>query len=110
MAEKERNREESRIPFEVRYTGEGKSYYFSDYSLDLSASGIGINSIRALEVDELVRLTFRLPDETNVVVSGRVVWNGERPDVHRRSGLQFVDLDPSTKEKILQVVNESSEG
>lgn len=94
-----------RVPFETRYTGHGKSFTFSDFSVDLSEHGVGVFAIRALQPGENIRIQFKLPDQTVLEVQGRVVWHGSSLDSSRRAGIEFVELDDDTRSKLRGTIN-----
>lgn len=89
-----------RVPFETRYTGHGKSYTFSDFSVDISENGVGVFAIRALQPGEAIRIQFRLPDQSTLEVEGRVVWHGSSLDSSRRAGIEFVGLDEASRTRL----------
>lgn len=93
-----------RIPFAQRITGEGQSFFFSDFATDISLEGIGICSIRPLHTHQKIRLKFSLPGSTDVFeVPGRVVWDAREEGnerLGRRSGIKFSRLRQEDRDRL----------
>lgn len=97
-----------RVPFSGRVSGEGETFFFSDFANDLSSTGIGLSSIRMLEPEMQIKLRFQLPDsEEYVEVSGRVVWDARitgKSELGRRGGVEFREAKPGMMDRISRFV------
>lgn len=79
------------------------------YITDLSAMGIFIQTKEPQAAGTKLNLRFRPPGSAEINIEGQVVWvNRYRPgnpdNLNPGMGVQFVDLDPSQQERILQLV------
>ncbi len=77
------------------------------YITDMSAMGIFIQTTSPRPAGTLLNLRFRLPDGSRLDVDGRVIWvnmpHGAN-SINPGMGVQFVDLLPPQRDKILGLV------
>jgi hypothetical protein len=67
-------------------------------SRDLSSGGIRFEAVGCeIELDEVLRVTFSVGDQT-VVAVGRVAWATEIDPLTLDVGLEFVEIDPEAVE------------
>ncbi len=79
------------------YVSGGSGSEFTATSINLSESGIAINSPVPLRTGERLQLRLQLPGKTKfVTMSGDVSW----ADATGRAGIQFVKLTPSVSEEL----------
>jgi hypothetical protein len=63
-------------------------------SRDMSTGGIRFEAVGCeIELDEVLRVTFSVGDDT-VVAVGRVAWSTEIDPMTLDVGLEFVEIDP----------------
>jgi len=64
-------------------------------SKNLSTGGIRFEAVGCeLEMDEVLRVTFNLGEQTIVAV-GRVVWATETDPITTEFGIEFLEIDPA---------------
>ncbi len=67
-------------------------------SRDLSSGGIRFEVVGCeIELDEVLRVTFSVGDQT-VVAVGRVAWSTEIDPLTLDVGLEFIEIDPEAVE------------
>jgi hypothetical protein len=67
-------------------------------SRDLSSGGIRFEAVGCeIELDEVLRVTFSVGDQT-VVAVGRVAWSTEIDPLTLDVGLEFIEIDPEAVE------------
>ena len=86
----------------VDYNSDGT--FLFDFCKDLGAGGIFISSMNPKEPDELVELTFTIPDNKKTLkLKGKVIWS-QKPGSQEKKpgmGIQFTSCSP-TERKILE--------
>ena len=92
-------REGKRLKAQIRvYYGSAPQKLLSEFSVDLSAGGLYVQTDFSLEVDESLTLRLSLPGQQGMVhCQARVAWvnpkeNRRKPDLPPGMGIQFVDL------------------
>ena len=92
-------REGKRLKAQIRvYYGSAPQKLLSEFSVDLSAGGLYVQTDFPLEVDESLTLRLSLPGQQGMVhCQARVAWvnpkeNRRKPDLPPGMGIQFVDL------------------
>lgn len=92
-------RNSHRLKAQMRvYYGPTPQMLLSEFSVDISAGGLFLQTDFALDVDESLTLRFTLPDQQGMVsCNARVAWvnpkeNPRKPDVPAGMGIQFVGL------------------
>ena len=108
MVENQKRRAQ-RVAYDGRFTGSGERFSFADQCNDISRAGVGVNTVRNLQADELVQLEIDLPNAKTLSVKGRVVWSGGVNNLDRRSGIEFLQLDPEAKRLIDTIVEGKEE-
>jgi len=96
------SRSSVRLKAEIRvYYGEYQSKLLTGYSVDLSTGGVFLATTCPFDVDDIVKLKFSMPGESEKTVScdARVAWiNYEdkrlKSEYSTGVGLQFVGLAP----------------
>jgi uncharacterized protein (TIGR02266 family) len=82
-------RYERRLSIEVTFEGQS----FTTYSRNISLGGVFILSDRALPFGAKVKLTFRVPTQTEMTeVVGQVRWVEQEEGAVRGLGIQFEGL------------------
>jgi uncharacterized protein (TIGR02266 family) len=82
----------------VDYTSQDRT--FSDYVLDISASGVFIETGQSLTVGQPLSIRFSFPDEDDpLIVGGEVVWSSPKG-----IGVKFYGLDPSQQTRIKKFI------
>jgi uncharacterized protein (TIGR02266 family) len=82
--------------------------FFSEMATNINEGGMFVETDTAAELDQLVKVVFRLPGlETPIEVEARVAWisqgeGGAAPGV----GLQFMELSREARETINRLVRE----
>ena len=85
----------------VDYTSQDRTY--SNYILDISASGVFIETGESLTVGQPLSIRFSFPDaDEPLVVGGEVVWSS-----HKGIGVKFYGLDPSQQTRIKKFILQS---
>ena len=72
-------------------------------SRDVSSGGIRFEAVGCeIELDEILRMTFSVGDQT-VVAIGRVAWSTEIDPLTLDVGLEFVEIDPEAVDMLDEV-------
>jgi uncharacterized protein (TIGR02266 family) len=92
-------RNSKRLKAQIRvYYGSAPQKLLSEFSVDLSAGGLYVQTDFPLDVDESLTLRLSLPGQQGMVsCKARVAWinpkkNPRKPDLPPGMGIQFVDL------------------
>lgn len=92
-------RDDKRLKAQIRvYYGSAPQKLLSEFSVDLSAGGLYVQTDFPLEVDENLTLRLTLPGQQSMVsCNARVAWvnpkqNPRKPELPPGMGIQFVDL------------------
>ena len=89
------DRKSVRVPVRLQVVGRGPSAAFTGWSVDISASGILIESGTALEQGVRLQCSFELQSRP-VTIDCVVVRTDRAPSGLNRYGVQFVNLDAKT--------------
>ena len=79
---------------------------------DVSQGGAFLRSDLLLDIGEEVEITFSLPgDGRELCARARVVWTAHKAFIKREPGmgLEFVNLSPADRDRIIAYVNASRE-
>ena len=80
------------------FNGPYQKEIVTDYSINMSAGGVFMETTKILPVDTAVIVKFNLPNSDKIIVSkARVAWTNEPDAIKKASlppgmGLQFLDL------------------
>ncbi len=77
------------------------------YITDMSAMGIFVQTTSPRPAGTLLNLRFRLPDGSPLDVDGRVIWVNHphgATSINPGMGVQFVDITPAQRDKVLGLV------
>lgn len=80
--------------------------FFTEMATNINEGGMFLATDASAEIDQLVKVAFRLPGlEKPIEVEARVAWlsrgeGGAEPGI----GLQFLELSPAVRETINQLV------
>ncbi len=96
------SRETFRVHLSVSVEGSGSDLAFFCRSLDITTTGILMETNHFLRLGDRVLCSFNLPDATRVQVMGKVVrTTKEAPDSEgSQYGIHFVDLAPDARKAI----------
>ncbi len=99
-------RHSERAPVMVRVDYSSVDAMFSEFTRDINAGGLFIESETPLAPDEQVQLHFRLPGVDDLFkVSGRVAWvrepGGDEP---AGMGVEFDSLDAQSRRRIDEII------
>jgi len=100
-----RGHERVAVCIEVDYRSD-ETFLFA-YITDMSAMGIFIQTMNPNPAGTLLNLRFRTKEGEKLDVDGRVIWvNQPRgPDSSNPGmGVQFIDLTPAQRDRILELV------
>lgn len=82
-------RYDRRLPIDIAFEGQS----FSTHTRNISLGGVFVVSERALPFGAKVKLTFRVPTQTEITeVTGQVRWVEQEEGVVRGLGIQFEGL------------------
>ena len=77
------------------------------YITDMSAMGIFIQTTSPKPPGTLLNLRFRTHDGERLDVDGRVIWVNQphgKDSINPGMGVQFIDLPPAKRDRILELV------
>lgn len=73
-------------------------------SRNLSLGGIRFEAVGCeIDLDEVLRVTFNIGEET-VVAVGKVVWSTEIDPITTDVGLEFIEIDPEAAQMIEEIL------
>ena len=76
-------------------------------SRHLSLGGIRFEAVGCeIDLDDTLRVTFNVGDET-VVAVGKVVWSTEIDPITTDVGLEFIEIDPDAARMIEEILAEA---
>ena len=76
-------------------------------SRNLSLGGIRFEAVGCeIDLDDTLRVTFNVGDET-VVAVGKVVWSTEIDPITTDVGLEFIEIDPDAARMIEEILAEA---
>ncbi len=79
-------------------------------SRNLSLGGIRFEAVGCeIDLDETLRVTFNVGDET-VVAVGKVVWSTEVDPITTDVGLEFIEIDPEAARMIEDILADADVG
>jgi len=131
MAEFREKRKHSRVDSKLvvfviyKLKQEGRDMLVEEHAIsdDISEGGVRIVSPKELSKDKQLDLkVFLFSDPIPLPAKGKVAWSGERQRLEIKSksaskegtgktywaGIQFIDVDPDTQERIVRVVKKES--
>ena len=100
-------REHERVPVNLEVDYRSDDTFLFAYITDMSAMGIFIQTMTPKPPGTLLNLRFRTKDGKQIDVQGRVIWINQPhgPDsINPGMGVQFVDLTPGERERIMGLV------
>jgi protein TonB len=77
------------VPVEIGFGGKA-------FGLDISESGLGIESFVVLQSGEVRRVRFTMPEGSSFQALGRVVWT----DASHRAGIQFLNVPDAYRDEL----------
>lgn len=107
-ARRERRRHERvLVDLEVNYRSED-NFLFA-YIADISAMGIFVRTTAPEPAGTRLNLRFAPPGQGSIEVEGVVIWTnpfrpGDPDNINPGMGIQFIELVPSQREAIMQLV------
>lgn len=104
MTDERRRDERVRLALEARWTGLSGQHTARVY--DLSLSGCYIESPGQVSAGERVVFQIKLPDESWLVLHGRIVHS----DPHIGFGLRFLELAPPTRRRLAETLARAKNG
>ncbi|MGH0032121.1 MAG: PilZ domain-containing protein [Myxococcota bacterium] len=76
-------------------------------SRNLSLGGIRFEAVGCeIDLDDTLRVTFNVGDET-VVAVGKVVWSTEIDPITTDVGLEFIEIDPDAARMIEEILSDA---
>lgn len=76
--------------------------------INLSESGMLFDAMRRFKTNQLLRLTFLLPESIIIIrTDARVIHTRKTERNHRQVGVQFANINPSDKKLIRHFINKS---
>jgi c-di-GMP-binding flagellar brake protein YcgR len=91
---------------------ENEAPFIRSYSLDISGGGLCLEVNRKCSKETLLRLKFRIPisgKDEELALTGRVVRiRPAENSIAGQAGVEFIDIDSSQREAILQYVAEKA--
>jgi CheY-like chemotaxis protein len=98
-------RREYRAVFNAKLAGSRERLEFSGMTRNISATGMLCETATVLNQNDLLsNLLFPLGSD-QIVANGKVIWCGSLPDGKYSYGVQFIDLDPELRDKIVNFVS-----
>ena len=91
-----------RIPCKVEVDVSHGADSFRGRILDLTVYGAFLSSPDFPSQASMVRLTFRVSAEREIIVKGRIAWSRPREG----AGIEFVDIKPENKREIQEYLAE----
>lgn len=108
MSNDERREKRVQASLKVRYKSATVTEFIEKHCHDISPGGVFIRSQKPLARGSLLKIDFRLEDDTAVIQGvGRVVWTREATDDPSKPagmGIKFVRLDDSSKDNIHKII------
>lgn len=105
----ERQQKRVQASLKVRYKSATVTEFIEKHSHDISVGGVFIRAKKPLAKGSLLKIDFRLEDDTTVIKGvGRVVWTREQEDETDKPsgmGIKFIRLDEQSKKNIANVVS-----
>lgn len=86
-------RKSYRVLLQVTVEGNARDRYFMCTSRNISASGILIETDKALQTGDRIACSFFLPHSQRIVAHGEVARVVPKPDGNFQYGIRFTDLD-----------------
>ncbi len=100
-------REHERVPVNLEVDYRSDDTFLFAYITDMSAMGIFIQTMTPKPAGTLLNLRFRTHDGQQLDVQGRVIWINQphgADSINPGMGVQFVDLTPGERERIMSLV------
>jgi type IV pilus assembly protein PilZ len=100
-------REHTRVPVNLEVDYRSDDTFLFAYITDMSAMGIFIQTMTPKPPGTLLNLRFRTQDGKQLDVQGRVIWINQphgADSINPGMGVQFVDLTPGERERIMSLV------
>lgn len=94
--------------------GENREQLLTDYSINLSAGGVFIETADYFPVDTILKIEFILPkDERTIVCKGRVAWVNppelpDNPNLPAGMGLQFINISLEDMNAVRQYIKKEA--
>lgn len=107
-ARPEQRREQRRVKVQTAVDLQTDSNFYMAFSADLSEGGIFVATVMLQPIGTAVDLDFTLPSGVAVQTRGLVRWvrevSDQHPDSYPGMGIQFTELDETTRERIRDFV------
>ncbi len=97
-------RESPRIPVRISFLGTQEQRPFSAKSLDLSEGGMLIDTDRALQLGEPVKVAFQLPGTEETIDATSKIVRDAGAGIQHRYGIQFVSFVEGERQAIRRFV------
>ncbi|MBN2342415.1 MAG: TIGR02266 family protein [Deltaproteobacteria bacterium] len=114
MTNDERREKRVQASLKVRYKSATVTEFIEKHSHDISPGGVFIRSQKPLPKGSLLKIDFRLEDDTAVIQGvGRVVWIREADDDTSKPpgmGIKFIRLDENSKLNIHKIISVQKSG
>ncbi|MBN2525841.1 MAG: TIGR02266 family protein [Deltaproteobacteria bacterium] len=113
MSNDERREKRVQASLKVRYKSATVTDFIEKHSHDISPGGVFIRSQKPLSKGSLLKIDFRLEDDTAVIQGvGRVVWTREDSLEGKPAGMgiKFIRLDEDSRDNILKIITMQRSG
>ena len=113
MSNDERREKRVQASLRVRYKSATVTEFIEKHCHDISPGGVFIRSQKPLARGSLLKIDFRLEDDTAVIQGvGRVVWTREDSGDGKPAGMgiKFIRLDADSEENIHKIIAMQKEG
>ncbi|MBN2803081.1 MAG: TIGR02266 family protein [Deltaproteobacteria bacterium] len=114
MSNEERQDNRVDAALKVRYKTATISDFIEKHSHDISSGGVFIRAKKPMPKGTLMKIDFRLEDNTPVIIGvGRVVWTRKPSDDENKPpgmGIKFIKLDDASRQNIENIIQFKKEG
>ena len=113
MSNDERREKRVQASLRVRYKSATVTEFIEKHSHDISPGGVFIRSQKPLSKGSLLKIDFRLEDDSAVIQGvGRVVWTRDESTEGKPAGMgiKFIRLDENSKDNIQKIISMQKAG
>ncbi len=113
MSNDERREKRVQASLRVRYKSATVTEFIEKHSHDISPGGVFIRSQKPLSRGSLLKIDFRLEDDSAVILGvGRVVWTRDESTEGKPAGMgiKFIRLDENSKNNIQKIISMQKAG
>lgn len=113
MSNDERREKRVQASLRVRYKSATVTEFIEKHSHDISPGGVFIRSQKPLSKGSLLKIDFRLEDDSAVIQGvGRVVWTRDESTEGKPAGMgiKFIRLDENSRENIQKIISMQKAG